>query len=320
MIPYQFPLGITQNEYFCNRILETDQLISNIKSCTHTVIISPRRYGKTSLAYRAIDKCGLHYVKIDLYMATDHKDIEKAIIKGINAIIGSVTGVTDKILNSIKNYIKAIKPRLEMASDGMKLILEPSNNATPTENICEALQILNVILQKKEQHAVLLMDEFQEVERVAKSTGIEAAILHVAQETQHFAIIFSGSKRNLLKAMFNDRNKPLYRLCDEIVLDRISEKDYFDFVNRFAIKKWKKPLEVTVFQKMIEYTEQHPYYVNALLRSIFVLNTLPTQQDITEAWLTLAEKKREDLFHETDTLTTTQKKYSLLSLTESIKN
>lgn len=163
MALYQFPLGIAKNEYFCNRVSETAQLIRNIQSCTHTVIISPRRYGKTSLAYRAVHECGLPYVKIDLYMATEHKDIERAIIKGVNAIISQVTGVTDKILNSIKSYMKAIKPTLEMGSDGIKLVLESSAIATPTENICEALQILNVILEKKEQKAVLLIDEFHAI-------------------------------------------------------------------------------------------------------------------------------------------------------------
>lgn len=308
MVLYQFPLGIAKNEYFCNRVSETAQLIRNIQSCTHTVIISPRRYGKTSLAYRAVHECGLAYVKIDLYMATDHKDIERAIIKGVNAIIAQVTGVTDKIINSIKSYMKTIKPTLEMGSDGIKLVLEPSTIATPTENICEALQILNVILEKKEQKAVLLIDEFQEVERVAKNYGIEGAIRHVAQETENFALIFSGSKRNLLKSMFNDRNKPLYRLCDEITLERINEKDYFEFVNQFAKKKWRQPITPETFYHIIECTEQHPYYFNALLRSIFLLDTLPDQKSIAHSWLQLAEKKRNDLFHETDILGITQKK------------
>ena len=180
---YSFPLGIAKDEYFCNRVSETAHLIRNIKSCTHTVLVSPRRYGKTSLAYRAIDQCGLPFVKIDFYMATSHKDVEKAIIKGINGIISQVTGVTEKILSSIKSYVKSIKTSLEMGSEGIKLILEPSMNSSTPENICEALQILNVILEKKGQKCVLLLDEFQEVERVAKNQGIEGAIRHVAQET-----------------------------------------------------------------------------------------------------------------------------------------
>ncbi len=305
---FRFPLGIAKDEYFCNRVSETAHLIRNIQSYTHTVLISPRRYGKTSLAYRAIEQCGLPYVKIDLYMATDHKDVERAIIKGVNAIISQVSGVTDKILKSIQGYIKTIKPTLEMGTDGIKLVLEASENANVPENICEALHILNVILEKNDKKAVLLMDEFQEIERVAKDQGIEGAIRHVAQETQNFAIIFSGSKRNLLKSMFNDRNKPLYRLCDEITLERITEKDYLSFVNHFSQEKWGKLFLPEVFQKIIDCTERHPYYFNALLRTIFSYDEFPTQESVELLWSDFADKKRNDLMSETKNLTITQRK------------
>ena len=308
MNDYNFPLGIASDEYFCNRVNETELLISNIKCSMHTVIVSPRRYGKTSLAYRAIKQCGFPYAKIDLYMATDQKDIQNAIIKGVNAIISQVTGVTDKILSSIKQYIKTIKPTLEMGTDGIKLMLEAAANTSPTENICEALQVLNAVLEKKEQKAVLLIDEFQEVERVAKDQGIEGAIRHVAQETQHFSIIFSGSKRHLLKSMFNDRNKPLYRLCDEIILSRISDVHYIEFIQAFAVKRWRDKIPSDAFQKIMLITEKHPYYINALLRLLFAMKSAPSQEEVLEQWSNLAERKKQDLFHETDHLSITQRK------------
>lgn len=305
---FMFPLGIAAEEYFCNRVSETKHLITNINSHTHTVLISPRRYGKTSLAYRAIHECGLPFVKVDLYMTTDHKDIERALIKGINSIISQVTGVTDKVLNSIKEYVKGIKPSLEMGLDGIKLKLEPSPSQNAPENICEALLILNALLEKKEQRAVLLIDEFQEVERVAPNQGIEGALRHVAQETQKLAFIFSGSKRNLLKSMFNDRNKPLYRLCDEIALERIGEEDYKAFVNRFAQQKWGQALTDEDLEALVSTTERHPYYFNALLRNVFAAEERPTAARIQELWLDLAEKKRNDLLAETKSLTVTHRK------------
>lgn len=241
-------------------------------------------------------------------MARDHKDIERAIIKGINGIISQVTGLTDKVLGSIASYIKSIKPILEVGTDGMKLVLQPSEFQNVPENICEALQILNAILEKKNQKAVLLIDEFQEVERVASNSGIEGAIRHVAQETEHFSLIFSGSKRNLLKSMFNDRNKPLYRLCDELVLERIGEEDYKNFVNNFSKKKWRKFFGDDSLQAMVECTERHPYYFNSLLRAVFLETEFPSPDKIRQLWRELSERKRNDLLSETKDLTGTHRK------------
>ncbi len=306
-----FPLGLAKDDYFCNRVTETKQLIANIQSHTHTVLISPRRYGKTSLAYRAISQCGLPFVKVDLYMTTDHNDIARTIIKGINGIIEQVTGVTEKILANIKGYLKTIKPTLAVGSDGIKLKLEASDTKHAPDNICEALLILNAILEKKNQKAALLIDEFQEIESIAPDQGIEGAIRHVAQETSHFALIFSGSKRHLLKSMFNDRNKPLYRLCEEIALERISADDYKPFINTFAKATWHKILPIDTLNELMICTERHPYYLNALLRSVFAQSHLPTANHVQQLWLNLAEKKRNDLLAETSTLTTTHRKLLL---------
>ncbi len=161
---------------------------------------------------------------------------------------------------------------------------------------------------KKEKKGVLFIDEFQEVERVAKDKGIEGAIRHVAQETQCFSIVFSGSRRNLLKSMFNDRNKPLYRLCDEIYLDRIEEKDYLTFVNKFSNAKWGKPFTSELFEAIIHYTERHPYYFNALLRRLFATTQFPTTESVGSVWHKLADRKRNDLVAETRSLNLIHKK------------
>ena len=307
MSPFEFPLGIAQTPYFCNRVTETETLLNNIHSHTHTILISPRRYGKTSLAYHAMKKSGLAFTKIDLYMTTDAQAVETVILQGINTLIAQVSGVTDKILSTLKRYLHSLKPTLKAGSAGFTLELE-STGAPATETIAEALSILEQILKSKKQHAVLLLDEFQELECIAKNQGIEGAIRHVAQEAQHFSLIFSGSQRHLLKSMFNDRNKPLYRLCDEILLERIAEQDYVAFINRFAKKKWQQPMPTECITTLLTKTECHPYYTNALLKRVFDEALLPTERNIEKHWQNLVDKKRSDLLAETHALNLTQKK------------
>lgn len=122
-------------------------------------------------------------------MSTNEVDVQRAIIKGVNELISQISDNTEKLLSSLKGYINALKPTLEANKSGFKLILTPSPDSPTPENICEALQILDRILLKKKLTAVLLMDEFQEIERVAKDKGIEGAIRHVAQETQAFSML-----------------------------------------------------------------------------------------------------------------------------------
>jgi len=59
------------------------------------------------------------------------------------------------------------------------LLSQISNNA-------EALLILDGVLQKKSQQAVLFIDEVQEIEKIALNQGIEGAIRHVAKKTDPY--------------------------------------------------------------------------------------------------------------------------------------
>ena len=53
MNPFRFG-GVVTGEYFTNRQSEIKEIISEIKSGQHIVLMSPRRYGKTSLVNEAV--------------------------------------------------------------------------------------------------------------------------------------------------------------------------------------------------------------------------------------------------------------------------
>ena len=303
-----FPLGIAKGKYFCNRVAETKHLGRNMRNCTHTVLISPRRYGKTSLAYKALQDAKLPNARVDLYMTTSATDIEKAIIAGVDNLLSQVSNNAEILLGLIKDFIKLLRPSFEASAHGLKIKLESSQRANSAANICEALQILDGVLKKKAMKAVLLIDEFQEVQLVAPDQGIEGAIRHVAQETENFTIIFSGSHRHLLRSMFNQKNKPLYRLCDEIQLDRISENDYVPFIKKFSVNQWGEALDEKVLKYIFNQSECHPYYFNAICEKLFMKEKIPTLADAQTVWNNLLSTKKKDVLAETKELNITHKK------------
>ena len=65
-----FPRGIATGIAFCNRENERQRLIKNINSRQHTLIMSPRRYGKTSLALKNLEKIKWPYAQVNLYNDT----------------------------------------------------------------------------------------------------------------------------------------------------------------------------------------------------------------------------------------------------------
>src|SRR3990167_8911900 len=94
----QFPLSIASGEAFCNRLDETARLKLCIEQRRPVLLVSPRRYGKTSLALHAIHQTKLPFAHIDFFSAVDEQDIERAILNGIGKLIGSMESLPKKAL------------------------------------------------------------------------------------------------------------------------------------------------------------------------------------------------------------------------------
>lgn len=300
-----FPLGLAKDQYFCNRIKEQELLKKYIASISHTVLVSPRRYGKSSLAVKAIENSKLPYEIIDLFVAKDAQSIERYIVEGIQRLIGKIMTVPEQIIKLLKTTLKHLNAKLVVGTNGVNLEFSKSGT-DPAGNILEALQALDQILIKNKKQAILFIDEFQQIGALANGRGIEGALRHVAQETRNIIFIFSGSNRHLLAHMFHDSNRPFYKLCHEIQLQRIAAEDYIRYFNHVSQKAWGKILSPEVVTEIFNCTERHPYYVNALCMKIWMHTQQPTAESVRHIWEEYVFEERSKTINELSKLTANQ--------------
>jgi len=294
-----FPLGKAYGKAFCNRLEETEMLVGNIQAGKHTLLIAPRRFGKSSLAERAITKSKLPSVKLNFHLCTSDEEIAELVIDGVVKLIGSAVGQVGKLIASIKKYLSHLEPSLSFGQDIAQLKLLPKHQSNHAVAITEALLLLEKLLREKKKRAVIFFDEFQEINRVSKHSGIEGAFRTAAQEMQNISIIFSGSIRSLLLSMFEDENRPLYKLCRKIKLGRISSTCYEKHIQAIAKHTWKSELTSEIFQDIMMLSNRHPYYVNYLCDGIWeYCKKNPTKKDIVRAWQRVITEEWSDALHE----------------------
>lgn len=304
-----FPLGKAYGDAFCNRESESAKLISNLERGAHTFLIAPRRYGKSSLCEKAFTKTKFPWSKVDFHLAVTEKDSERLIIKGILELIGKSISQIDKLAALIKNSLNHLKPKFDISAGPFSLELEVGNKSLPAENVAEALLLLERLLQESNKQAVLLFDEFQEVGQISKGKGIEGAIRHAAQETQNLSIIFSGSNPHMIKTMFENERRPLYKLCKKLSIARISSPHYKAHLNKAAMMAWESQLPDDVFELIMCLTERHPYYVNALCDEIWSdCDECPDASKVNECWDIIVEGEQSDLIKDFLRLSDNQRK------------
>jgi uncharacterized protein len=301
-----FPLTIATGKAFCNRKIELSHLGENIVNSKPTLLISPRRYGKTSLALYAIHQARLPSTHIDLLSAINENDIEKRILKGAGEIISRIETGMRKAFTLATELFSGRDIRVNFGKIGISI--EVANKTEkPANNILNVLERIDYLSQKYQKKIILFFDEFQRLCEISSDHSVESVIREIAQKSKNIMFIFSGSNRHLLHQIFDDRNRPFYKVCDRIILDRISEDEYKKYIQNAAKLTWKNQLSEEIFTKIMLITERHPYYVNLICSKLWKKG-LPSCDDLELIWKDYVMEERSHVANEIELLSKNQRK------------
>lgn len=252
-----FPLGIAEGIAFLGRSNEADKLTGNLRNGRHSLLLSPRRYGKTSLARHVIHDADVPYSEIDLFLAVDEVSIETCFLQAVESLIQKVSETPEQWFQTLLNFFKKAEKKWTIGIKGLQLELKPESRLNVADNILSALNAVEHVLAQKEKRAVIFVDEFQEINKVKDSKALEGAIRHFAQASKQLVFIFSGSSRHLLVDIFGNRSRPLYTLCDWISLSRLDSTLYKTYINKIALQTWQQELAAETLDAIVTITECH---------------------------------------------------------------
>jgi len=305
-----FPLGLASGQAFCNRENEQQKLLYNIKESRPTLIASPRRYGKTSLSLHVIGRSRLKFAQFDFFPAINEGDIEQIIFKGVGELISRLEKTPTKMLKVATDFFSGLS--IKLALDKVGLQVEISQHSTkPASTILDILKRLDKLSAKYKHKVVLLFDEFQRLYQITEDQSIEGAIRQIAQASQNLSFIFSGSNRHLLQKIFDDRNRPFYKLCDKIALERIQPNEYMKYLRRAAKNTSNLTIIAPSFERILLHTERHPYYVNLLCSRLWSAPKI-TEAVVDEAWRNYCFEERSQVANELDLLSNSQRKLLII--------
>jgi uncharacterized protein len=288
-----FPTGIVTGAAFCNRQDERKCLQKRFEQNAHMVLMSPRRYGKSSLIAQFILDQSASFATIDLLPATSSHYVRNAIIDATCALLDSILPRTKKAQNKMLNYFITMNPVIETSVLGQRVKLTPFEK-TPEETIMKLLLSLDKVASELKKKLIFVMDEFQQIAYLDSSSSLEASIRHAVERSRNVFYIFSGSNRTLLEAMFKDKHRPLYHLCDEMRIQKIEKTHYHPFLQKAAKAQWKKTMSEESIDTILRLTECHPYYVNRLCRVLWDEEIPPEKETIEKVWECYVENQRFD--------------------------
>jgi len=251
-----------EDKFFTDRESETKMLLSNIDAKINTIIVSPRRYGKSSLIKNLTHQVpsNIKFVFIDIYNIRSEAEFYN---KFSSKLIEATISKFEERINTLKHFLTLLKPTFSIAADN-ETNFEVSLNLTgTTSEIEEILNMPERIAIQKNINIVVCLDEFQNIEFFEDSLAFQKICRSYWQNHTHVSYILYGSKQHMLTGLFQKRNAPFYRFGDVMYLGKIDKIYLVKFIiDRFSITQ--KEIYKETAEILVDYVKNHPYYTQQL--------------------------------------------------------
>lgn len=313
---------IATNDNFTDRKNETAELVRNFSSLINTIIISPRRWGKSSLVHRAAEIAmkqdrQLRICTIDLFNVRNEARFYSLLAQ---KVLAATSSRWDEAVQTAKEFFSHLRPKFSIGTDPMSEISVDFDMEQVEHNPDEVLDLAEKIAREKGLKIVICIDEFQNISQFADPQYFQKRLRSHWQRHEHVAYCLYGSKRHMMLEVFTSSSNPFYKFGTLIFLPKISTDDLVAFfMERFA--DTGKSISPDAAELIAHLIDNHPYYAQQLAQLSWLRTTNDcTPEIVRQAHTALVEQLSLLFVNITETLTTQQINYmrALISGEETI--
>lgn len=274
--PFIYGMSV-EGEHFTDRDLETKRLQLNFEHGVNSILISPRRMGKTSLVKkvkRLTESPTLKIVYMDIYKCRSEYDFYE---KYASAIIQETATKMERMVENAKEFLMGVTPKIVFSPD-MSTDFTLSLGVNPqTASPEEILDLPERIARKRHIQIVVCIDEFQQIGEMPDSLILQKTIRSVWQHHQHTSYCLFGSKQHLMSNLFYSRKMPFYQFGDMFFLKKIPMDKWVPFIiSRFETVG--KTISESLAEKICTTVDNYSAYVQQLAWNVLAV----TDKDVDD--------------------------------------
>jgi hypothetical protein len=244
---------------FVDRVHELDRLVGDLSAGQKIFLISPRRYGKSSLirqALAAMARRGALTIEVTVSSFSSYV----AFLEGYARAVAAVD------LDARSWLGRAVRSRTEIRPSDKSGSLSVSFPAARTHRDLSRLAqdvfaLPAALAERRRRRVAIALDEFQAIGEF-NGGSIEHALRAAVQGQREVGYVFAGSEPTLMERMLTPK-RPFYKAGPVIRLDRIPEDQFAAFIDRRFIKSGIR-IEEGLGQAIVDLAGNLPYDVQRL--------------------------------------------------------
>lgn len=276
--PFQYG-KLAEGKTFVNRVQEKHELKSNLYSGINTMLISPRRWGKSSLVREAMgelinEQSNIKICYLDTFSVRSSHEFYSMFTR---EVIKATSSSLESWIRSTTEYLKSLSPKISIGADPLTDFSISFDVKNIEENEIEILNLPQKIAANKGIKIIICIDEFQNLSTLYDYDTLEAKMRTVWQHQTDVSYCLYGSKRHMMIDIFNSSSKPFYRFGQIMFLNKIATNEWVKYiVDRFS--STGKTISEELAEKIVLLVNNHSWYVQQLAHFVW----LSTEKEVTD--------------------------------------
>ncbi len=212
-----------EGEHFAGREDELAALASRVRAGINAVVISPRRYGKTSLLLRAEQELEGEDAAIVHTNVLRSRDLATFAAQLATQAFRVPGGRWHRARQAVPEFLRRLRARPAVTFEGEhpKFGFDARLSARDADELLSDVYSLLAELAAR-RAAALVLDEFQAI--VELGEHLPALLKALADENPKVSLVLAGSRRHLMEQLVSAPSAALYNMAETIALGPLPEE------------------------------------------------------------------------------------------------
>ncbi len=276
--PFQYGKLATK-ENFVNRVEDRAQLKGFLSSHINVMLVSPRRWGKSSLVKVAMDElmeenANVRVCYIDAFSIGSEAEFYRTFA---SQVIACASSKFEKRVQDAKKFLTGVVPQVVIKDNVTDFMAFDVKFIPQEQDKMDILRLPETLAVNKKIQIIVCIDEFQQLANLPEYKNMEGKMRSAWQQQQHVSYCLYGSKRHMMMDIFNNSNSPFYRFGQMLFLQKISKTEWVPFIVD-TFRKSGKLITASFAERICDVVECHSWYLQQLC--YFIWNA--TSSEVTE--------------------------------------
>jgi uncharacterized protein len=270
MAPQENPFvfgEIIDDANFVNRTDELNHLVRDLADGQKVFLLSPRRFGKSSLVALALLKLKKRHIHTVNLTVSSYSSYAQFLEKFAEKVLRAA-GPWERVKDWVTRFGRQVKPdvSINMATGEISLSLGKGVGFDPAPIAPDVFALPGELTKNAGFRMAICLDEFQQISQF-NGGSVENAIRNQVQEQREVGYVFAGSQPSLMEEMLSAK-RPFHKAGPQMFLDKIAAKDWKESIIRH-FRKRGRTLDDPGLETLLTSADLIPYDVQRIAHELW---------------------------------------------------